>query len=81
MTERMKTFGFDEATILQIDTGELELENNLLNFIWRWGEVHHFANVLKNLKEIKTAFQSEEVSMLLEKFSLGVFCRNLLHES
>ena len=77
----MKTFGFDEATILQIDTAELELENNSLNCIWRWGEVHHFANALKNLKEIKPAFQSEGISMLLEKFSLGVFCRNFLHES
>lgn len=51
-SERMKTFGLDDAKILQMNAEEMEFDENSFDFIWSWGVIHHSANPRRILKEV-----------------------------
>jgi SAM-dependent methyltransferase len=51
-SERMKTFGLDNAKILQMNAEDLKFEDNSFDFVWSWGVIHHSANPRQILKEI-----------------------------
>ncbi len=51
-SERMKRFGLDKATIIEMDAEKMEFDNNSFDYIWTWGVIDHSANTQRILEEM-----------------------------
>jgi len=51
-SERMKRFGLDKATIMEMDAEKMEFDDNSFDYLWTWGVIDHSANTERILKEM-----------------------------
>lgn len=51
-SERMKRFGLDKATIMEMDAEKMAFDDNSFDYIWTWGVIDHSANTERILEEM-----------------------------